>query len=265
MRTFLFAPLALLSVGCAMRVEPLGPAGAGDEQPRPQRVVHDPAEGPDDPADPTSRPDDPSQPGTSTPSWDASRVFRNAVGGRIKGTIGAVRNADLPSDLAFIYDDGWFTQIEVYARRSDGQRVMIQLQADNTGRSPFFVPGVGLRFVPGYVAGRFLGALACQGPDSGRPQMGMAFADTPYDEEPCDVSIDTEENPDEPGTLDVRVLATLPDQNGDCPSGPSDPDGDGGEDLPDLDGDGDGDLPPDAEAGGNAAYPLATSTFRLVQ
>jgi hypothetical protein len=290
MRKHLFAPLAfitlVMSIGCAMRVEPLSnlPGGAQDSP-----VVDRAQDGPldqqnDDPADPADDPEDPTligpggddeEPNGTLSQWDSSRPFTSIRGGRMKGTIGAAQNFDLPSDIAFVYDDGYFTQVEVYALRSDGQRVMIQLQSDNAVGEPFFVPGIGMRFRPGYVDGRFVGALACQGPDSGVEAMGMAFADTPFDEEPCDVGVDTEEDPEGGNALNVTVQATFPDENGDCPDVPDDDDGDGDADLPDPDGDGDGDLPVDGEPGdgstpgggdGSGAYPLsASATFKMVQ
>jgi hypothetical protein len=73
---------------------------------------------------------------------------------------------------------------------------MLLLQSQNAVGEPFFKPGVGMRFKPGYLnqGGEqlFIGALGCTGPDSGVQVMGMAFADTPFDEEPYDDDVPTQ-------------------------------------------------------------------------
>jgi hypothetical protein len=121
-----------------------------------------------------------------------------------------------------------------------------------------------VRFRPGLTNGFWTSALACQGPESGEQEMSMVFADTPYDEEPCDVGVDAEEDPEAPGVLHVTISATVGD---DCDEGDAPP-MDGGCDLPDDDGDGDGDLPAPGEDDGTSggARPLsATASFDLIQ
>ena len=218
------------------------------------------------------------------PPWDATRLFTGAQQGRIVGDIGDAANLDLPTDIVHVYDDGYYTQVEAYARRSDGQRVMILLQVDSLTGSSFFAPGIGKRLATGYTTAGNVGALACQGPDSGDED--EPFEDTPFDEEPCEVSVDTEQDPGDPQALRVTVQATFADANGDCPEEPGAGDGDGSvgeEDLPDLDGDGDGDLTGNGDdvtqpnpnpgtggdggtaGGGDSFHPLATSTFVMTR
>lgn len=205
----------------------------------------------DDPSDPgTNQPGDVDEPDVPLPPWDSSTPFTGVRNGRIVGTIGPASNLDLPTDIARVYDDGFFSQIDVFALRNDGRRVMLQLQVDTFGNGPFFVPGVGKRMKLGYTTAGYVGALACEGPDSG--DENEPFGDTPFDEEPCEVGVDVEQDPDDPqNALRVTVQATFADDNGDCPADPGSDVGDGDfgeEDLPDLDGDGDGDLP-DCDAG----------------
>ena len=209
------------------------------------------------------------------PPWDFSTRFAAIRDGRILGNIGPATGLNLPTDIAHVYDDGFFTQLAVYALRGDGRRVMLQLQIDNFGE-PLFVPGTGKRLRPGYTDGRVMAALACEGSDSGDPEAPLE--DTDFDEEPCDVGVDTEQNPEDPSTLRVTLQATFADDNGDCLD-------DEGPDLPDLDDDGDGDLPDpgsvddapigDGDGGGNGGgggdgtgnnrSPLsATASFTLV-
>jgi hypothetical protein len=178
------------------------------------------------------------------PPWDTAPLFTGARDGRISGAIGPASNLDLPTDIAHVYDDGYFTEIAVYALRNDGQRVMIQLQIDSIDGQPFFHPGIGKRLAPGYTTAGNFSAMACMGPDSGDED--QPFEDTPFDDVPCEVGVDTEQDPDAPQALVVTVQAVFADENGDCPEAPGGGLGDGDfgeEDLPDLDGDGDGDLP----------------------
>jgi hypothetical protein len=214
----------------------------------PSDVGEDPSS-PSDPADPaTNDPNDPSDPGEPAaplPPWDSTQPFTGARDGRIVGTIGPAVGLNLPTDIAHVYDDGYYTQIEVFALRSDGRRVMLALQIQTDGEDgPFFVPGVGKRMKLGYTTAGYVGALACEGPDSGDPS--EPFGDTPFDEEPCEVGVDTEQDPENPANvLRVTVQAVFADADGDCPEDPGAGVGDGDfgeEDLPDMDGDGDGDL-----------------------
>ena len=257
-----------LPVGAAsVDVDDLKPADEGDDV-----VVGDPA----------------TAPAPTLPPWDNTRLFTGARDGRLVGTIGPAANLDLPTDILQTFDDGYYTEIAVFAVRSDGRRVMLQLGIDNADDDgiPFFVPGVGKRLRPGYTTAGNVGALACEGPDSGNPD--EPFDGTPFDEEPCDVGVDTEQDPEDPQALQVTLQATFRDANGDCPDAPGGDLGDGDfgeEDLPDLDNDGDGDLPgcgddgsdgdggnsgggdvPDASdpTPGNS-HPLATSSFILTR
>ncbi len=205
---------------------------------------NDPSSDPSDPSNPAD-PGDPSGPAQPLPPWDSSTPFTGARDGRIVGNIGPATGLNLPTDIANVYDDGYYTQIEVFALRSDGRRVMLALQVQTDGESgPFFVPGVGKRMKLGYTTAGYVGALACEGPDSGDPE--EPFGDTPFDEEPCEVGVDTEQDPENPSNvLRVTVRAVFADANGDCPEDPGAGVGDGDfgeEDLPDMDGDGDGDL-----------------------
>jgi hypothetical protein len=206
--------------------------------------------GPGGPGDSGAPGDETSQPSAPLPPWDSSQPFTGARDGRIAGTIGPAAGFDLPTDIANVYDDGYYTQIEVFALRSDGRRVMLALQVQTDGEDgPFFVPGVGKRMKLGYTTAGYVGALACEGPDSGDPS--EPFGDTPFDEEPCEVGVDTEQDPENPANvLRVTVQAVFADANGDCPEEPGAGVGDGDfgeEDLPDFDGDGDGDLCDDDE------------------
>ncbi|MDP2343505.1 MAG: hypothetical protein Q8O67_21275 [Deltaproteobacteria bacterium] len=217
------------------------------------------------------------------PPWDTTRLFTGARDGRIVGTIGPSSNLDLPTDIVHVFDDGYFTEVAVFALRSDGQRVMLMLNVDSADGDGFFKPGIGKRMSTGFTTAGNVTALACQGPDSG--DRAQPFADTPFDEEPCEIGVDTEQDPGDPQALLVTVQATFADENGDCPDAPGGDlgDGDAGvEDLPDLDGDGDGDLPgcndddaptpgdpgtpnPDDGAGGDNFHPLASSSFTMTR
>ena len=77
---------------------------------------------------------------------------------------------------------------------------------------PFFVPGVGKRLRPGSMSSGSFFALACEGPDSGDEDEPLG--DTPIDEEPCDVSVDTKQNPEcarrPPGGSDGSVGRSPP-------------------------------------------------------
>ncbi len=217
-------------------------------------------------------------PDAPLPPWDASRPFVAAAGERFAGDLGAFQGINLPADLALVYDDGWYTQVEVYALRSDNTRAMLSLAVSTSDGTPWLVPGLGFKFHPGHVRNADVWSLGCEGPASGETQMGTIFADTPYDEDPCEVGVDTEQDPENPEALVVTLAATFDDN---CETDPGDPSGDGGDDgveLPDDDGDGDGDLPPPGEGGGEAgtgsdgtetgggAGPLtATTSFRVFQ
>ena len=210
------------------------------------------------------------------PAWDHSLFFTGGRDGRIAGTIGPVANMDRPTDIVHIYDDGYYTEIEVFALSTDGTRVMIQLQVDSINGEGFFVPGVAKRLRPGYTTAGNVGALACAGEDSGNTVQPF-LNDPAFDAEPCEVGVDTEQDGDQPQALRVTVQATLPDENGDCPEAPGAGIGDGDfgeEDLPDLDGDGDGDLPggvddpsqpPPGGGGAGGSHPLATAAFVMTR
>lgn len=213
------------------------------------------------------------------PPWDASRPFTGISDGRILGQLGPLTNLDLPSDIATLTDLGYFSEVSVFAARADGRRVMLRLQAQNNDGTPFFVPGVGKRLTPGYSQTVNIAALGCEGTDSG--DADEPFEDTPFDEEPCDVSVDTEQDPDAPETLLVHIQASFADASGECGDAPGgDGDGFGEEDLPDLNGDGDGDLPGCGDDSGDgdvpgdngtdddgngSVNPLAVATFRLTR
>jgi hypothetical protein len=274
------ALLGLSLSACAFQVDP----EVVRQSPREERPVPDAIPSPDDGDVPGDVVDEPApvEETPPLPPWNASRPFQSLEDGRVRGTIGAVANADLPADLASLYDDGYFTQIDLYALRSDGQRVMLQLQLAAGVNGPVLQPGVGFRAQLGPRAdGSYLYALGCQGPDG----EDEPFADTPFDEEPCDVGVDTERDPENPDQLLVTIAATFADDNGDCPDVPG---GDVG--LPDGDNDGDGDLPgcpndpgaqdPGDDVGGDpgagdggagdvppgdGVHPLATATFRVSQ
>jgi hypothetical protein len=200
------------------------------------------------------------------PPWDDSTIFAGLRDGRVAGDFGPIVGVNLATDITHVYDDGYFTQIDVYAVRDDGQRVMLQLQVESY-QGPFFVPGIGKRMRNGFGDGGYAWALGCAGPDGGSDV--QPFMDTPYDEEACDIAIDTEQNTDDPTALSVVLHATFRDGDGECPDMPSD----GDMDLPDEDGDGDGDLPADGLppaddpasplGPGGGGGPLATSSFTL--
>lgn len=272
------APLVLTA--CAFQVEDLDVLdNPRDEVPDPRQTDQDSTPGDlDDIDDPDTTP----QPNEPLPAWDPTRHFVAASGDRFAGTLGSSQNIDLPADLALVYDDGWYTQVEVYALRSDNTRVMLSMAVSTSDGQPFFKPGLGFKFRPGRVGNADVWSLACEGPASGSTQMGTIFAETPYDEEPCEVGVDTEQDPENPGALVVTLAATFAEDCEDVPGGEDGEDGgDPGVDLPDDDGDGDGDLPPPGEGGGEGgsdgttpggdsgsggAGPLsASASFRLLQ
>ena len=267
MRKLAYALAPIFLTACAFQVETLEAlADPADEVPDARDDRDEPGVG--NPArDPT--------PETPLPAWDSSRPFVMAQGDRFAGDIGSSQNLDVPADLAFVYDDGWYTQVEVYARGSNGQRVMLSLAISTTDGTPWLVPGLGFKFRPGHVRNADVWSLGCEGPESGSTQMGTIFADTPYDEEPCEVGVDTEQDSENPGALTVTLAATFAEDCEDVgdPGGDvGDPGGDDGVDLPDDDGDGDGDLPPPGEGGtggdtgSGGAGPLdVTSSFSLLQ
>ena len=272
MRKSLIALSPLLLAACAFQVEPLDLLdNRGDDVPDARQDQTDPTLDDVDGHHATPQPDAP------LPAWDSSRPFVAASGDRFAGTVGPARDLDLPSDLALVYDDGWYTQVEVYALRSDNTRVMLSLAISTESGQPFLVPGLGFKFHPGRVRNADVWSLGCEGPASGSTQMGTIFADTPYDEEPCEVGVDTEQDPENPGALVVTLAATFDDNCEEPPAGDGgDTGGDDGVELPDDDGDGDGDLPPPGEGGGEggtnpggdtgATGPLsASASFTLLQ
>ncbi|MBI1946993.1 MAG: hypothetical protein HYS27_14955 [Deltaproteobacteria bacterium] len=258
MRKLAYALAPIFLTACAFQVETL------DALVDPTKEVPDARDDNDEPGvgnpalDPT--------PAAPLPEWDSSRPFVAALGNRFAGNIGSTHDLDAPADLAFVYDDGWYTQVEVYARGANGQRVMLSLAVSTVDGTPWLVPGLGFKFRPGQVRNADVWSLGCEGPESGSSQMGTIFADTPYDEEPCEVGVDTEQDPENPDALTVTLAATF---DADCPEtgDPGEPGGDVGEpggddgtDLPDGDGDGDGDLPPPGEGGGEGGAGGDTGT-----
>lgn len=265
-----FAPLLLTA--CAFQVEDLNLLDdRRDDVPDARGADEDPTLDDIGDRDTTTPPDAP------LPPWDASRPFVAAAGERFAGDLGSSRDLNLPADLAMVYDDGWYTQVEVYALRSDNTRVMLSLSVSSSDGQPFFQPGMGFKFRPGRVRNADVWSLGCEGPASGSTQMGTIFAETPFDEEPCEVGVDTEQDPENPDALVVTLAATFAEDCEDVPGGDSG--GEDGVDLPDTDGDGDGDLPPPGEGGGEGgstpggdsgsgggAGPLsASASFRLLQ
>ncbi len=287
MRKLAYALAPLFLTACAFQVEVL------DALTRPADEVPDLDDERDDRDEPGVG--DPERtPGDQTPlpAWDPTRSFVAAVGDRFVGDLGTSQNLDAPADLAFIYDDGWYTQMEVYARGSYGQRVMLMLAISTADGTPWLTPGMGFKFRPGHVRNADVWSLGCEGPETGNTQMGMIFSETPYDEDPCEVAIDTEQDPENPGALRVTLAATFDEDceddvgdpggddgaddgdDGDGGDDVGDPGGDDGVDLPDDDGDGDGDLPPPGGdggetgggSGGGGAGPLdVAASFTLVQ
>jgi hypothetical protein len=193
------------------------------------------------------------------PEWDPSLPFVGLGDGRIQGAIGSSTDLDLQSDLSSVYDDGYYTQIEVYARTIEGKRVMLQLGVARGDGGPLLQPGLGFRTTLGYLSdSTYVGALGCEGMDTLASE-GVPFTFTEFDEEPCEVGVDTERDPENPDELLVALSATFSDAGGACPR--ASVGGGTGLDLPDEDGDGDGDL---IEPGpGNGANPVAFASFRL--
>ena len=203
-----------------------------------------------DKPDPTTSPETPAPP---LPAWDASAPFTGLADGYIGGHVGptAVESA---TDLASVYDDGYYAQIEVYALRSDGVRVMLQLQVENGFDGPFLQPGRAIRMVPGATKdGAQILGVGCSGPDSGAGDANDAFAYTDFDEEPCDTGVGTTQDPNDPQTLDVTLAATFADDQGNCDPLPGD-NGDGTAPMPGA-GDGSGGGAGDGSGGGCGADP----------
>lgn len=269
MRKLPIALAPLLLTACAFQVESLDILDdRRDDVPDARDAKDDPALDDLDDVDDVDTTPQPNQP---LPAWDSSKHFVGAAGDRFAGDLGSSRDLDLPSDLALVYDDGWYTQVEVYALRSDNTRVMLSLAISTQDGQPFFVPGLGFKFRPGQVRNADVWSLGCEGPASGSTQMGTIFAETPYDEEPCEVGVDTEQDPENPEALLVTLDATFAE---DCEDVPGEDGGGDGVELPDEDNDGDGDLPPPGEGGGEGggagggtgAGPLsASASFRLLQ
>lgn len=284
MRKLAYALAPLFLTGCAFQVEALEAlTKPADEVPDLDDERDRPGVG-ETGRDPTDQ--------APLPAWDPTRSFVAAVGDRFAGDLGSSQNLDTPADLAFVYDDGWYTQLEVYAHGSNGQRVMLMLAISTADGTPWLVPGLGFKFRPGHVRNADVWSLGCEGPETGNTQMGMIFADTPYDEDPCEVGVDTEQDPENPDALRVTLAASFGEDceddvgepGGDDVGEPGGDDGtdggtdggvDGGDegvDLPDDDGDGDGDLPTPGDDGsvddgtGGGAGPLDVSaSFTLVQ
>lgn len=256
MRKLAYALAPIILTACSFQVETL------EALVDPADQVPDARDDRDDQDEPgVGTPDQDPTPATPLPEWDPSLPFLAAEGDRFAGDIGSSLDLDVPADLAFVYDDGWYTQIEVYAYGNNGQRVMLSLAVSTADGTPWLVPGLGFKFRPGHVRNADVWSLSCEGPASGSTQMSTIFADTPYDEEPCEVGVDTEQDPENPDALIVTLAATLADdcdETTDPPGGDvgdpggdtGEPGGDDGVDLPDGDGDGDGDLPPPGEGGG---------------
>src|SRR4051812_35952377 len=116
MRTMPLIAVAFGLTGCAFEVDPNVFSTDGPSARPPAR--HAAA-----PRDATVAP----PPKDETPAWDASRTFRGITDGHIGGSVGPT-DVDAPADLAYVYDDGYYAQLEVYALRTDGVRVMLSLQ-----------------------------------------------------------------------------------------------------------------------------------------
>src|SRR5882757_3491037 len=108
-------PLAVATLlgGCAFRVDSGDPLSQQTQKAPARHAAHDNTVTPS-PDDPKS--DDTVAPVASAPPpaapWDPSAPFTGLRTGHIRGAVGYAA-VDDPTDLATVYDDGYYAQVEV--------------------------------------------------------------------------------------------------------------------------------------------------------